>query len=485
MSDQDETSADTNTDANAATSTGPRLERLRIERGPTGRRRRGIGRWIVLGVIVIAIGALSIGPLKRLLAARPVRTAPIVRVAATQGAVRTTASGYVVARRRAAISSRLSGRLESLLVDVGDAVEAGQLLGTLGAEDLEAAVTEAEATVATRRAELTVLEKQFEAASAAVETARRRRSQSEATVATAETELVEAKRLVTVEERLLRERVSMGDTLEAARSARDVRERLLFVARARAETARVEVVQHETELAVIRARDTVAQRMVEGAEAGRARAAALYRDASVRAPFAGIVLRKEAEVGEMVAPVNAAGSMTRGAIVTLADFASLEMEVDVIERDIGRVSEGLPCRIVLDSRTEPYQGRVRQVVPTADRTRGTVQVKITFDQLDEHVLPEMSGRVEFLDEDAAERALGADRVLAPDGAITQRDGANGVFVVTERVVRFHAVGRGDEDADGRVEIHSELRGGEDVVLSPPDDLADGGTVRILADEKAD
>ena len=178
----------------------------------------------------------------------------------------------------------------------------------------------------------------------------------------------------------------------------------------------------------------------------------------------------------MVAPVNAAGSTTRGALVTLADFASLEMEVDVIERDIGKVAEGLPCRITLDSRDAPYAGHVRQVVPTADRTRGTVQVKVAFDALDAHVLPEMSGRVEFLDEGAEDVVLGRDRVLLDERALVRSGGAVRVLVVRDGAVESVAVElRGDTDG-GRVEVASGLRGGEEVVLAPPPGLADGTAV---------
>ena len=181
----------------------------------------------------------------------------------------------------------------------------------------------------------------------------------------------------------------------------------------------------------------------------------------------------------MVSPTNSAGSTTRGAIVTLADFASLEMEVDVIERDINKVADGLPCRIVLDSRAEPYAGHVRQVVPTADRTRGTVQVKVAFDALDAHVLPEMSGRVEFLTEGSEDVVLGRDRVFVDERALVAVPDSWQVWVVEDGTVRSVEVGEQHGEAvDGRVEVRSGVRGGEEVVISPSATLVDGMTVAV-------
>ena len=168
-------------------------------------------------------------------------------------------------------------------------------------------------------------------------------------------------------------------------------------------------------------------------------------------------------------------------MVTLADFGSLEMEVDVIERDIGLVTAGAPCRIVLDSRRDsPYAGSVRQIVPTADRTKSTVLVKVVFATLDEHVFPEMSGRVEFLKPGAEAAATARDRVMVPAEARVRRDERDGVFVVRDDVVTFLPVTfRGDAPAQkGAIEVADGLAGGEEVVLSPPARLATGDSVRV-------
>jgi RND family efflux transporter MFP subunit len=466
-------------DGEAAAATKPSLEGLRIDRGPgVRRRRRGWIGWVVVLVLLVAVAGALLGPLRDSVFPVRVMTAPCTRVAATQGSVRTTATGYVVARKRAAISSRLSGRLEVLHVDVGDHVEEGQLLGTLGQADLRAAVAEAEAGLERARLEIPVLERRVDVSEAAVRTAERRLVEASAVVETSRERVTEAERIVAIEERLLPDGGSSEDTVAAARADRDVRTRELAVARASVAAAQAEIEQGRAESGVLRAQINTARETARQAEATLARAEALRADADIRAPFAGIVLRKEAEIGEMVSPVNASGSTTRGAIVTLADFASLEMEVDVIERDIAKVAEGLPCRIVLDSRKGPYAGRVRQIVPTADRTRGTVQVKIAFDALDAHVLPEMSGRVEFVDEDAADKVLGADRVLVREASVVRSGDSTAVWVVTDDTVERVVIELADAPPDdGRREVSAGLRGGEEVVIDPPATLSDGATVK--------
>jgi RND family efflux transporter MFP subunit len=457
------------------------LEALRIDRGTPTRRRRG---WIKGGIAIVLVAvliALALGPMRSTLFPTRVRTAIVTRVTATQGAVRTTASGYVVARRRAAISSRLSGRLETLLVDVGDRVEEGQLLGRLGQEDLVAAVAEARAAHAKAQLEIPTLERRSDVAAAAVRTAESRLKQVEAAIATAQDRLEEAERVLALEERLLADGSSSPDVVDSSRADRDVKATELTVAQAAVESARAEVAERRQDEGVLRAQIDAARAGVEAAAAAVARAEALRADADIHAPFTGVVLRKEAEVGEMVAPVNAAGSTTRGAIVTLADFASLEMEVDVIERDIGKVAEGLPCRIVLDSRDEPYAGHVRQVVPTADRTRGTVQVKVSFDALDDHVLPEMSGRVEFLEEGRDDVVLGADRVLIDERALVAVPDNWQVWVVRDGTLhRTSLVLRDGEAVNGRREVVSGVKGGEEVVVSPGAKLTDGMSVVVRA-----
>ena len=233
---------------------------------------------------------------------------------------------------------------------------------------------------------------------------------------------------------------------------------------------------------------STASARVEGAKAGQAAAEASLRetrtrreDAFIRATFRGRVLRKEAEVGEVIAPATVGGGSTRGALLTLADFDTLEMEVDVFERDVSRVKEGAPARIVLDAYPEsPFPGRVRQVVPTADRQKATVQVKVSFDRADPRVLPEMGGKAVFLAE-GTKVSGEADRVVVPSAALREAAGRSGVWILeregTGTRVRFVPVKTGPRDGDGVVAL-SGLSGGERVVLDPPADLKDGELVTV-------
>jgi RND family efflux transporter MFP subunit len=441
---------------------------------------------VVVLLLVVGLGGVYATMGEELLAPR-VATARVQRVAATDGAVRTTASGYVVARRRAAISSKLSGRLEELTVDVGDDVAAGKLLGRLGHADLDAAVEQARAQVLVRRAESETAKRDAAAAAAAADVARTRVAEPEATLHEMESRLSDAEKTLARESTLKPGVATTQENLDKATMELDVARRRLDQARAQIETIRSQAKQAEVAAAASAGKVATSESMIVAAEAALKQAEATRADADIYAPFSGRVLRKEAEIGEMVAPVNAAGSTTRGAIVTLADFATLEMEVDVIERDVGQIETGAVCRIVLDSRRDkPYAGVVRQIVPTADRTKSTVQVKVTFKALDDRVLPEMSGRVEFLKAGADDAvALGKDRVFAPKAALTTWSGKRGAFEAKDGRAAFREVASpaAPAEKDGLVEISSGFVGGEDVITSPPAELADGALVRVAETPK--
>lgn len=459
------------------------LERLRIDRAsPTMRRRRRARPWIAAGIAALLLVSFVWMTMGEELTAPRVKTARAQRVAATEGAVKTSASGYVVPRRRAAISSRMSGRLERLTVDVGDDVTAGQLLGELGHADLDAAVLEAKAMIAVRQAEVDGSKREAAAAASSAESAQLEAVEFEPLLHEMESRLADAERTLAREKTLKPGGATTQEALEKAQTERDVAARRVDQFRARLDTKRSDARHSALESEAAQARVATAERSVAAAEASLEHAQAVRKDADIVAPFAGRVLRKEAEIGEMVSPVNAAGSTTRGAIVTLADFATLEMEVDVIERDIRKIEPGAPCRILLDSRRDkPYAGVVRQIVPTADRTKSTVQVKVTFAKLDDAVSPEMSGRVEFLGTGAAEAVvLGQDRVFAPKAALVTRDGKHGVFEVKEGRAVFREVAQPAAPVakDSMTEVASGLIGGEDLVLDPPARLNDGALVRV-------
>lgn len=461
------------------------LDRLRIDRSPGGpRRRRRFGTGTVLAGSAIVVLVVLWATFGAGLTAPEVAVAKVRRVTATEGAVETTASGYVVARRSAAISSKLSGRLERLLVDVGDRVKEGQLLGELGHADLDAIVSRAKADLEVRGKDVETARAQRDATAAAAAAARARVPEAEAALREMETRLADAARALALQERLVAGGAGIRDALDAAKAQRDVAEQLVAKARAGIATLRAEADRADADVKSSDARLAGAESAVAVARAQLAEAEATRRDADFVAPFAGVVVRKEAEVGEMVAPVNAAGSTTRGAVVTLVDFSTLEMEVDVIERDISKVRDGADCRIVLDSRRDhPYAGVVRQKVPTAERATSTILVKVAFRALDDHVLPEMGGRVEFLAEGKAAVALERDRVLAPAAAFVEHQGKRGVWVLRDAKLEWNPatpVAGAAADAAGEIEVAEGLAGGEEVVVSPPEGLVPGGAVRVRA-----
>jgi RND family efflux transporter MFP subunit len=204
-------------------------------------------------------------------------------------------------------------------------------------------------------------------------------------------------------------------------------------------------------------------------------AAAQLENTNVRAPFDGTILRKDAEVGEIVAPSSAGGALSRTAIVTMADLGTLEVEVDVNEAYIARIRNGQPARITLDAYPDTsFAGSVRQVVPTADRQKATVLVKVAIDDKDPRILPEMGARVDFVpDGQSATQAAAPRRVFVPATAVT--DGR--VWLVEQGKTKAQSVTTGVQDG-ARVEVKDGLDGSETVIVSPPKGLKDGAPVRV-------
>ena len=413
------------------TAAGPGdLAGLRIDRdAPPRDGGGGRGRFAVIAAaaVVLIAGAALIVP-RLLPRAIDVRVARAEALGGAPGAGASevlTASGYVVARQRAAVSTEISGRLATLYVEEGSRVARGQVLGVLRNDEQKAAVESAKAALASARAGL-----------------------AEARASAHESDLARRRSV----ELYARSLVSQADFDQAD-------------ARARVDSARV-----------------------GSAEAGLANATARLRSAQVdydrtfiRAPFAGAVLRKEAEVGEIVSPIPSSGGLTRGAIVTMANLASLEVEVDVNEGYVARTHEGMRAEIVLDAYPDArYPARVRQIVPTADRQKATVQVKVAFDSLDARVLPEMGCKVTFL-ADATPAGGGAPiptgaAVTIPRAAVTEREGRAVVFVVDGGRAAMRGVSPRPYGPD-RVAVSGGLAPDEAVVIDAPDALHDGARVK--------
>lgn len=410
----------------------PDLGRLRIDRdAPPPGLKRAVWRNLILALVALGLVAAALLYLRgdgAVVVETFAVTAP-TGGAVSAAATSVTANGYVVARTRAAVSAKLPGRLAELRVSEGSRVAVGEVIARLENEDYAAQVAQAEGNLATVQAEL------IEA------TARR-------------DQLVrEARRLSDI--RAERPDLVAEEQVEAARSGADQ-----AVARVDATQARIRAAEAELRYASATLESTV-----------------------IRAPFTGTVLRKEAEVGEVVAP-SVGGGLTRGAVVTMADLRTLEVEVDVNEAYIARVTGGQGARITLDAYPDTaFRGRVRQVVPTADRQRATVQVKVSILDHDPRILPEMGARVDFLEPERprpAEAPSAAPRFRVPAGAVREQEGQSVVWLVRDGRLASRVVEAGPVSGGFR-EVRSGLVGGELLltggVETPKDGMAVSTTPR--------
>jgi RND family efflux transporter MFP subunit len=399
------------------------LAALRIEREPY--RPRG-GRWVTWVVMLVVFAAVGAGAWWWVTRERPleVETAAVTtRAAGTQAAV-LNASGYVTARRRATVSSKITGKVVQVNVEEGMAVKEGQVLARL--DDV------------TLRASLALSQAQAEAARQALR----------------ETEV-----------RLAEARVLLGRRRQLAKEG--------LITEAEFDAAEAEVESLDARLAAAREQVSVAESQI-----------ALERtnleNTVIRAPFSGVAISKDAQPGEMVSPVSAGGGFTRTGISTIVDMASLEIEVDVNESYINRVRSGQPVTAVLNAYPDwSIPGHVITTVPAADRQKATVLVRIGFDELDPRILPDMGVKVTFLREDAdANDGESARSVaLVPRGAIRTEGEQSYIFVVQGDVVDRRAVKIGGTDGD-RLEVLAGVQSGDRVVVSPPAELTSGAQVTV-------
>ena len=411
------------------------LSKLRINRDdPPPAVRRALGRvlWLAGAAVLIFVGAAL---LLRRGGAVPVQVVTVSAAAGGEGSasaggggVAVVANGYVVARTKAAVSAKIPGRLAFLNVSEGSSVQKGDIIARLDNADYAAAVGQADAQVASAKA--TLIEAQSDRDQLQREFVRVRdiHTQNPNLVSTQEVENADSK-------------ARQGD------------------ARAEAQQARV---------AAAAAALRVAQANLE--------------NTYIRAPFSGTVLRKEAEVGEVVAP-SVGGGLTRGAVVTMADLATLEVEVDVNEAYIARISNAQQARITLDAYPDTaFRGLVRQVVPTADRQRATVQVKVSIVDRDPRILTEMGAKVEFLQAPRATPAGAAQpverpRMLVPADAVRSEDGRSIVWIVRDGRLQKRDVDAGPVSGNLR-EIRSGLSGGEQLLVAGVETPREGQRVKV-------
>jgi RND family efflux transporter MFP subunit len=395
------------------------LASLKIDRGP---EPSSLGRWIGWLVVLLILGSAGVLGWQGLTRERPVQVEVAVvteRGAGMQASV-LNATGYVTARRRATVSSKVTGKVTELNVEEGMAVSEGQVLARLDDSTARAALVLAEAQLVASERAVRELEVRLDEA----ETTLRRREQL----------------------------VQDG-----------------LVAQAELDQARAEVESIAARIDAAQSQVTVSQRQIELRQTD-------LDDLTIRAPFSGIVITKDAQPGEMVSPVSAGGGFTRTGICTIVDMSSLEIEVDVNESYINRVRENQEVTAFLDAYPDwEIPARVITTVPTADRQTATVLVRIGFLALDPRILPDMGVRITFLRETGSPAGEGKPVALVPGPAIFSEGDQQFVFVVTGDTVERRAIGTGGTDGD-RVEVTGGLRAGERVVLSAPDGLTDGDLI---------
>lgn len=351
-----------------------------------------------------------------------VETATVASISPAQANAVLTASGYVVAQRQAAVASKGTGRLEYLGVEEGDQVKAGQIIARLEHSDISAALAQARAELAAAKARLP--QSQADRQEATIQFERYKTLVAEQLVPRADFDVAEAR--------------------------------------------------YKRSVAAV----TADSANIRSAEAAVRAAEVALEYTNIRAPFDGTVLTKNADVGEIVAPFGSA-STARAAVVSIADMSSLEVEADVSESNIQRIKPGQPCEIALDAYQETrYPGVVSKIVPTADRAKATVMTKIKFVQIDERVLPEMSAKVTFLNQAAAENITSsAKKIVVPPAAILTRGEQKIAFVVRDEVVTETPVEIA-RTLGNMLEVRSGLSEGNTIVLNPPEDMKTGTRVKL-------
>lgn len=399
------------------------LDQLRIDRRPPPTRSPRLALGLAAGLLV-ALGIAGALWWQSGARAVPVRTVAARELAAANGGERTllNASGYVVARRQATVSAKLTGKIAEVLVDEGMRVQAGQVLARLDASNLEASLKLAEA--------------QAQAAQAA---------------------LAETQVRLELAEREWRRIKELADTGVASEADLDQARAEVNSLRARLERQRAEVAVGERQVAVLLQQ---------------------LEDLVIRAPFDGVVTTKDAQPGEMVSPVSAGGGFTRTGICTIVDMTSLEIEVDVNESFINRVQPGQPVEAVLDAYPDwKMPARVKAIIPTADRQKATVKVRVSLEALDPRILPQMGVKVAF--RDTVTVAAGKPLVTVPKDAVQTEQGRSVVWVVSQGRAERRAVTLGERRND-ELTVLAGLAVGERVATGNLQALSDGARVKELA-----
>jgi RND family efflux transporter MFP subunit len=398
------------------------LDRLTIDksRQKTSRKWTGRLKFFVCAAVVLVIVAAGLVVSTRTIT---IETASVNQVYPTQSFTLLNASGYVVAQRKAAVASKTTGRLEWLGVEEGSLVKSGQVIARLENKDLQAVLQQGEAAVQVSRASL---------------------EQTQADLADASQSFARQKELL-----------KQGIVSQAEYDAAEARYKR-------------------------------AAALLTGAEAGVRSSRAALQGATVnldysliRAPFDAVVLTKNADVGDIITPLGAAAN-AKAAVVTIADLTSLQVDADVSESSLAQVKKGQPCEIMLDALPSVrLRGIVHTIVPTADRAKASVMVKIRFIDTDSRILPEMSAKVAFLEREAA-KAEQQPRIALNPAAIVRSGDREGVYLLKGDMVVFSPVTRGGKLGD-LVEV-SGVKSGDRIAVRPLEKLKNGTKV-VTVDKK--
>ena len=402
-------------------SKSPSLDALRIDRSQTPLKSgRGGSWWIVLILLAVA-GAAGAWWFTRTKAIS-VKTATVQVRSATGGGGMTllNASGYVTTRLDATVSSKITGKVTEILVEEGMKVEKGQILARLDASNTESSLRLAEAQLASAKLSLAETEPMVKYTDA------------------------EMKRLDALGSRA--------------------------VSTSEVNKARADAGTQQARLERLKADVTVAERQVDEWKQQ-------MDDTVIRAPFAGVVTTKDSQPGEMISPMSS-GGFTRTGICTLVDMASLEIEVDVGESFINRVKAAQPVEATLDAYPDwKIPGKVIAIIPTADRQKATVKVRVAFEKLDPRILPQMGVKVAFQSEESIEQDVAKTTLSVPKGAVIKAGGRDVAWVVKEGKVERRAVTVTNTTNKESI-LTAGLAQGEIVVLNPPSTLTDGTAVTV-------
>ena len=337
------------------------------------------------------------------------------------------ASGYVTPRRRATVAAKITGRVTGVFFDEGNNVKEGQLLATLDDSDVQKSLTAAKADKDSSEAAITDLQVQLKLAEIQL-----KRTQG----------LVDAK-------------VQTQEALDNASTA----------------------------VESLKAKISLAKQQVAAAEARIGEAQQAVDNCTIRAPFAGRIVSKDAQIGEMVSPISAGGGFTRTGIATIVDMKSNEIEVDVNEAYIAKVKEHQKVEARLDAYPDDkdkYAAHVRTVIPSADRQKATVKVRISFDQLDDKILPDMGVKVAFLEDEAPKKKdpnASVAKAVIPLGAVRKEGNSQYVLLVKNGVLERRGITLGTERGTD-VDVIAGVSSGDTLVVKGPDTLKDGQGVEI-------